>query len=603
MNFLLDLSCFVSDPNLQLQCFTQGMVDKGSYLYTDHLISLNSFSSNSRCHLVSHLSLSAYSPLIISQWQQELSDHPDRRYSEYILQGISDGFRIGFNDFHLLQSASSNLPTSDVSIVSDYLTKEVQLNRMWKYPHNIVPNGIHISPVGAIPKKNKPGKYRLIMDLSSPKNFSVNDGIDPLLSSLSYASIDHLSSLILSLGRGAMLVKADIKEAYRMIPIHPQDQWLLGIQWEDHIYIDRMLPFGLRSAPKIFSAVADALQWILSTKGITHSLHYLDDFILVTDSVGKAFMQKDILTSTFDSLGVPLEYSKLEGPHSCLTFLGIEVDTESLQLRLPREKLLRLRSELSRCYDRRSIPKRELQSLTGLLQFATKVIRPGRPFLRRLYAMQDIGSHPDHFIRLNIPARADILWWKLFAEDWNGISMFWDVSNQSAEIQVTSDASGSWGCGAFWESKWFHFSWPTSLQNVPIATKELIPIVVAAAVFGHQWRGHLVEFKVDNMAVVHVLNNTYSKDQHLMHLIRTLVFLAARFDFWFSASHIEGKANILAEALSRNNMPFVFSQAPDFRHFHPPLIPPQLLSLLSDSKLAWISVDWIKLFNSTMQLV
>ena len=63
-----------------------------------------------------------------------------------------------------------------------------------------------------------------------------------------------------------------------------------------------------------------------------------------------------------------------------------------------------------------------------------------------------------------------------------------------------------------------------------------------------------MEFKVDNMTVVHVLNNTYSKDQHLMHLIRTLVFLASRFEFWFSASHIEGKANIIADALSRNNL-------------------------------------------------
>ena len=169
---------------------------------------------------------------------------------------------------------------------------------------------------------------------------------------------------------------------------------------------------------------------------------------MVTDLIGKAHFQKDTFTSTFDSLGVPLEYSKLEGPSTCLTFLGIEVDTEALQLRLPRDKLSRLKSELSRCCHRRSISKRELQSLTGLLQFATKVIRPGRPFLRRLYAMQDIGSHPDHFIRLNMPARADILWWQMFAENWNGISLLWDVSRQRADITVTSDASGSWGCGA-----------------------------------------------------------------------------------------------------------------------------------------------------------
>ena len=55
---------------------------------------------------------------------------------------------------------------------------------------------------------------------------------------------------------------------------------------------------------------------------------------MITDSLDKALIQKDILTSTFESLGVYLEYSKLKGPSSCLKFLGIEVDTESLQLRL-----------------------------------------------------------------------------------------------------------------------------------------------------------------------------------------------------------------------------------------------------------------------------
>ena len=57
----------------------------------------------------------------------------------------------------------------------------------------------------------------------------------------------------------------------------------------------------------------------------------------------------------------------------------------------------------------KSVTKWELQSLTGLLQFATKVIRPGRPFLHRLYALQDSGSHLDHYIHLNQTAKVDIL--------------------------------------------------------------------------------------------------------------------------------------------------------------------------------------------------
>ena len=73
----------------------------------------------------------------------------------------------------------------------------------------------------------------------------------------------HLASLVVSVGRGCFLAKADVKETYRMVPVHPEDQHLLGAQWDGSVYIDKVLPFGLCSAPKIFSAVADAVQWTL----------------------------------------------------------------------------------------------------------------------------------------------------------------------------------------------------------------------------------------------------------------------------------------------------------------------------------------------------
>ena len=70
-------------------------------------------------------------------------------------------------------------------------------------------------------------------------------------------------------------------------------------------------------------------------------------------------------------------------------------------------------------------------------------------------------------------------------------------------------------------------------------------------------RGLLVEFKAD-MTVVQVLNDINSKDQHLMHLIHTLVFLVSRFQLWFSASHIEEKVKIIADAYSRNSLYLLF---------------------------------------------
>ena len=575
-----------------------GQVKDNQYSYTSHLLAFDA------CHSP-HVSPSRgyqqiQTPLIWESWSSELSLHPDRAYVHYILDGIANGFRIGFDRTCPLRLPSSMSLTQNHSIISEYLRRESSLGRMQCLLIAAASStSVHLSPVGAIPKRHRPGKWRLIVDLSSPSNASVNDGISPEWSTLRYPTVDHLSTLILQEGKGAFLVKADIKEAYSMIPIHPDDQSLLGVRWMGTVYIDKVLPFGLRSAPKIFTAVADALQWILIQKGVKIVLHYLDDFILVSGSLVEASYQKNILISTCRALGVPLEPSKLEGPTTCLQFLGIEFDTVALQLRLPPVKLTRLRAELQSALSKRTMTKHDLQSLTGLLQHATKVIQPGRPFLRRLHALQSVGSCPHHLVRLNIAARADITWWHTFVENWNGLSILWSVGVCSPSIIVISDASGSWGCGAFYSSFWFNMTWPSQAQEFSIAVKELFPVVIAAAIYGKYWSGQLVQFSVDNAAVVHVLKATYSRESHLMHLIRVLVFLASHFKFWFTASHIPGVTNTLADALSRDNAALFLSQVPHAQQ-EPSSIPQPLIDLLV-CNITWTSTVWTELFRDTLR--
>ena len=122
---------------------------------------------------------------------------------------------------------------------------------------------VHGSPFGVIPKKNRIDKFRLIMDLSAPEGQSVNDGIKKELASLAYISVDEVVTEVLRKGKGALLAKMDVKQAYRNIPVHPLDRHLLGMQWKGEVFVDMVLPFGLRSAPLLFTAVADALQWAM----------------------------------------------------------------------------------------------------------------------------------------------------------------------------------------------------------------------------------------------------------------------------------------------------------------------------------------------------
>ena len=119
---------------------------------------------------------------------------------------------------------------------------------------------LHINRFGIIPKGHNSGKFRLITDLSFPVKQSVNEGIDAELCALVYTKVEEVAARAAANGRGVLLDKVDIEAAYRLIPVHPQDRLLQAMRWDGDIYADPMLPFGLRSAPKIFNALVDALQ-------------------------------------------------------------------------------------------------------------------------------------------------------------------------------------------------------------------------------------------------------------------------------------------------------------------------------------------------------
>ena len=531
--------------------------------------------------------------------------HEDQTFVKYILQGIAEGFRVGFNyQQHTasLQSCRRNMVSAAQApqVVSDYLTEEVALNRVMELPLEEAAGkiGVHCSPFGVIPKKNKPGKWRLIVDLSSPEGHSVNDGIDREQCSFSYTSVDEVAGVILQLGQGAMLAKMDIKQAYRIVPVHPQDRPLLGMGWQGVVFIDKALPFGLRSAPLIFSALADALMWIMQKRGATPVFHYVDDFITIGQpgsNVCETNLQ--IMKETCHLTGTPIEEEKCEGPATQLTFLGLELDTVAKQIRLPRDKLKGLLELLAEWRKKKASTKRDLLSLIGSLSHACKAIKPGRTFLRRLIDLSTVAKHNDHFIRLNKSARSDIEWWFQFARQWNGTAMLSSIAWSDPQITLTSDASGGWGCGAYCGLEWFQLRWSGPTKEFNITVKELIPIVIAAALWGSQWAGSTVKARCDNAAVVAIINRGSSKDQEVMHLMRCLAFIAARYQFSIRASHLSGVCNTLADALSRDRLSRFRSHHPQARS-RPSAISPELLDLLIVSKPDWTSPHWTNLWSS-----
>ncbi len=272
----------------------------------------------------------------------------------------------------------------------------------------------------------------------------MNDGIDKDLCSLAYTSVDNVAREIVRRGQGALMAKIDIQQAYRNVPIYPWDRTLLGMKWKEVVYIDKVLPFGLRSAPIIFSALADALTWIIKQKGVEFLDHYLDDFISVGDPESpECGLNLSVMLDMCRDTGTPIEKEKMA---TSIEFLGVELDSRTMQIRLPADKLARLRQLTAEWMGRKSGKKRELFSLIDILSHACKAIRQGRSFLRRLIDLLASVKKLDHFVRLNLSAQSDIQWWYHFAMAWNGMSQLLEVKRDNPDALIVSDASGNWGC-------------------------------------------------------------------------------------------------------------------------------------------------------------
>ena len=336
---------------------------------------------------------------------------------------IRNGAKIGFQGQRVPRFAK-NLPTAlaNPSTVSTNLEKEISLGRV-AGPFDSNPfSNLQVSPISIVPKKNS-NKFRLIFHLSFPRSAmtSINSAISKDDFSLQYVTIDDAIEGIKHFGPGCLLANTDIESAFRLIPVHPEDYELLGMCWEEKYYFDKILPFGLRSAPFIFNQLSDAVEWILLNKcDISFACHILDDFLIMEpkatsmpyDSLCLQSLSQMLLT--FHDLKIPIAPGKTQGPLQVLEFMGIVLDTLKMEARLPADKIDRIRTIFSEFETKKSCTLKELQSLIGTLNFACKVVPPGRPFLQRMIDLTRNIKQSHHHIKLNSAFFKDLAMWKFF---------------------------------------------------------------------------------------------------------------------------------------------------------------------------------------------
>lgn len=204
------------------------------------------------------------SPIDVTQLEVELSEHPDKQFVNYLIDGLRNGFDTGIKCLPELSFECDNLLSAKKQSDSTSELIQTELNRGYVVgPYDTVPFSIYrISPIGIAVGKYS-GKKRLIVDLSAPHENqthpSLNELIDKEEFSLSYVTIDKAINVIKKLGKGALMCKVDIKDAFKLIPIKEALWPYYGVKWDSKYYFYTRLVFGSRSSPKIFDSLSEAI--------------------------------------------------------------------------------------------------------------------------------------------------------------------------------------------------------------------------------------------------------------------------------------------------------------------------------------------------------
>ena len=344
---------------------------------------------------------------------RSLKRYPDQTFPQNLVGIAKYGARLGYEGpSNVRLSLKNHLSVlTQPEVVDKDIKGDIELDRNQIFDQ--LPPTYYISPLGLVPKK-KSGVitgWRRIHDLSAPRGRSVNDGIPKHYGTMVYENFQHALRLIAKKGRGTKLVKRDLKSAFRFIPVSPSDQWLLMYRWKGKVYVEKFLPFGLRTAPRIFNLFSEAIHWIMELYGWT-VCHYIDDFLTILhpdEDIHKASAEFDNICK---SIGFEIEHRKdVEG--TTVEFLGLEIDTMAMEARLPQDKHLRafraVRDTLGRAY----IPFHELENLLGFLSFCCAVLPLGRPFLRNIFNLLDQKTRHLMRIRITKAAKCDLQWWMI----------------------------------------------------------------------------------------------------------------------------------------------------------------------------------------------
>ncbi len=415
-------------------------------------------------------------------------------------------------------------------------------------------NWMVTSPLMTREKKGTTNR-RVIMDLSFPEGKSVNSGVDKTTFMGEKFSLELPGPIalreILKDREVTYLWTMDVSRAYRQLRSDPLDLPLLGLTWQGKFYIDLAVPFGLRHGARNMQSVSVAFVEILKNLGIV-ALPYIDDIVGVANTKKQA--EEDLATAValMEELGIQEATGKRSNPSRITTWLGIEFDTIQRTMRIPKNKIDECLNLTKEWLQKNDCSISQLRSLLGKFFHVASCCRVMRLFLNRLLdALR--GAEKGKKIILDKEFKEDLRWIRRFLPSFNGVDFIDAPLEHTKELVVDACLTG---VGGTLGQLWYEAEIPRSLQEkaFTIAELEMLNILVAMRVFSKELRNCTIKIRSDNAASVLILQTGKGRCKNMMDVARSIWWLATQNNVLFSISHIFGRDNVYADALSRGHL-------------------------------------------------
>ncbi len=351
---------------------------------------------------------------------------------------------------------------------------------------------------------------------------------------------------------GDYMAKVDISQAFLHVLLHPTMRNFFRFRWKGKTYRFKVMPFGLCSAPRIFTKLMKEVVAHWRAQGLRLAF-YIDDIIILARSAEECRQHALIVLHTLRELGFEVNEQKcvLEPSQRC-DFLGFTLDTRHMQIKVPKDKLSNIRKLAARLHTRQRCTVRELASFIGKLVAVMQAIGVVRLQCRGLQLCKSkaLASHHDWDGEVVLSTRAlgELKWWEREASHWNGKAL---LPTTPTHV-LTSDASKV-GWGGTFGAEQTRGNWTPAEARCSNNMRELMAACLTIKAFAtlHRWRSATLEIQSDNRTTVAYINRMGGRCQPLDTVVRELGAWLLQRELTVQARYLPGVQNTAADQLSR----------------------------------------------------